>query len=165
MKPPDTRLNYDELQTGVAAANRHFALIRKKYPEPKMYLVLSLPSGQAKIGSSPKEILKEFPTMVVNDAAKALILDFLKKPEPKDATAAEKERLEEQFANLADELGYDGNCQVEVRFDAFEYELLWQLQSDELVDRALTPQTRASIRIVLGIISQFVGSPDSSIYL
>jgi hypothetical protein len=27
MKPPDTRLNYDQLQTGVAAANRHFVLI------------------------------------------------------------------------------------------------------------------------------------------
>ncbi len=52
-----------------------------------------------------------------------------------------KKRLKDQFANLADELGYDGNCQVEVRFDAFEYELLWQLQSDELVDRALMPQT------------------------
>jgi hypothetical protein len=157
MKPPETRLNYDQLQTGVAAANRHFALIRKKYPELKMYLVLSLPSGQAKIGSSPKEILKEFPALVLNDAAKALILDFLKTPEAKDASAAEKERLKDQFENLADELGYDGNCQVEVRFDAFEYELLWQLQSDELVDRALTPQTRASIRIVLGTISQFAG--------
>ncbi len=27
MNPPETRLNYDQLQTGVAAANRHFALI------------------------------------------------------------------------------------------------------------------------------------------
>jgi hypothetical protein len=26
--------------------------------------------------------------------------------------AAEKGRLKEQFADLADELGYDGNCQV-----------------------------------------------------
>ena len=157
MKPPETHLNYDQLQTGVVAANRHFALIRKKYPELKMYLVLSLPSGQAKIGSSPKEILKEFPALVLNDAAKALILDFLKNKEPKDATDADKKRLREQFENLAAELSYDGNCQVEVRFDAIEYELLWQLQSDELVDRALTPQTRASIRIVLGTISQFVG--------
>ena len=157
MKPPETRLNYDQLQTGVAAANRHFALIRKKYAGLKIYLVLSLPSGQAKIGSSPKEILKEFPALVLNDAAKALILDFLKKKEPKDASDADKKRLKDQFENLADELGYDGNCQVEVRFDAFEYELLWQLQSDELVDRALTPQTRASIRIVLGTISQFAG--------
>ena len=100
MKPPETRLNYDQLQTGVAAANRHFALIRKKYPSLKIYLVLSLPSGQTRIGSSPEEILKEFPALVLNDAAKALILDFLKTPEPKDASAAEKERLKDQFANL-----------------------------------------------------------------
>jgi hypothetical protein len=157
MKPSATRLNFDQLQTAVAAANRHFSLIRKKYPDLKMYLVLSLPSGQTRIGSSPKEILKEFPAMVVKNAAKALILDFLKTPESKDASDAEKKRLKDQFENLASELSYDGNCQVEIRFDAFEYESLWQLQSDELVDRSLTPQTRASIRIVLGTISQFAG--------
>jgi hypothetical protein len=108
MKSPDKCLNYDQLQTGVAAANAHFALIRKKYPELKMY---------------PKEILKEFPALVVNDAAKALILDFLKTPEAKDASDAEKKRLKDQFANLADELSYGGNCQVETRSDAFEHEL------------------------------------------
>lgn len=155
MQIPAKHLDFNQLQTAVAAANRHFALIRKKYPDLKMYMVLSLPSGQTRIGSSPKEILKEFPTLVVNDAAKALILDFLKTPESKDASDAEKKRLKERFENLASELAYDGNCQVEIRFDALDYELLWQLQSDELVDLALTPQTRASIRIVLGTISHF----------
>lgn len=157
MQTPTKHLDFDQLQTATAGANRHFALIRKKYPELRMYLVLSLPSGQVRIGSSPKEILKELPALVVNNAAKALIFDLLKTPESKDASDAEKKRLKEQFENLAAELSYDGNCQVEIRFDAFEYESLWQLQSDELVDRALTPQTRASIRIVLGTISQFAG--------
>jgi hypothetical protein len=162
MKAPGARLNYDQLQTAIAAATGHFALVRKKYPELKMYLVLSLPSGQTRTGSSPEEILKEFPTMVVNDAAKALVLDFLKTPEPKDASDSEKKRLKEQLANLASELSYDGDCRIEIRFDALDYELLWQLQSDELVDLALTPQTRASIRIVLGTLSRFAGSTHSS---
>jgi len=35
-----------------------------------------------------------------------------------------------------------------------EYDLIWKLQTDELVDRELTPQTKASIRIVLGTVSQ-----------
>ncbi len=35
------------------------------------------------------------------------------------------------------------------------FELIRQNQSDELVDRELTPQTRASIRIVLGSLSSF----------
>jgi hypothetical protein len=35
------------------------------------------------------------------------------------------------------------------------HELIRQLQSDEMVDRELTPQTRASIRIVLGSLSSF----------
>ena len=36
----------------LASADRHFSLIRKKYPDLKMYLVLSLPSGQTRIGSA-----------------------------------------------------------------------------------------------------------------
>lgn len=48
-----------------------------------MYLVLSLPSGQAKLSSFSKEIIKDFHAMVVNDAAKALILDFLEKRNPR----------------------------------------------------------------------------------
>jgi hypothetical protein len=43
--------------------------------------------------------------------------------------------------------------QVEIRFDSLNYELIHVLQTDELVDRQLTPQTRASIRIVLGTLS------------
>jgi hypothetical protein len=33
--------------------------------------------------------------------------------------------------------------------------LVWKLQADELVDRNLTPQTKASIRIVLGTLAHF----------
>lgn len=44
--------------------------------------------------------------MMVNNAAKALILDFLKTPESKDASDAEKKRLKERLENLATELSY-----------------------------------------------------------
>lgn len=63
--------------------------------------------------------------------------------------------MQEQFENLAAELSFDGDCLVEIRFGALEYEFLWQLQSEELVDRALTLQTRASIRIVLCTLENF----------
>ncbi|NLX23330.1 MAG: hypothetical protein GXY55_16890 [Phycisphaerae bacterium] len=38
-----------------------------------------------------------------------------------------------------------------------DYELIWKLQTDELVDRNLTPQTKASIRIVLGTVARRLG--------
>jgi hypothetical protein len=44
---------------------------------------------------------------------------------------------------------------VELRFDHLDYALIARLQADELVDRELTPQTRASIRIVLGTLAAF----------
>lgn len=36
-----------------------------------------------------------------------------------------------------------------------DYALIAHLQADDLVDRELTPQTRASIRIVLGALAAF----------
>lgn len=57
---------HNQVQIAVAAAKRQFDLIRKKYPDLQAYLVLSLPGGQTEVGSSPKEILKEFPSMVMD---------------------------------------------------------------------------------------------------
>jgi len=116
-------MNLDQLQVAVAAAKRQFDLIRKKYPNLNAYLVMSLPSGQTGIDSSPAQILREFPAMVVDDGT----------PQSK----------------------YDGQAQVEIRFNDLKFDLVWKLQADDLVDRNLTPQTKASIQIVLGTLAQF----------
>jgi hypothetical protein len=70
-------LNLEQLKVAVAAAKRQFGLIRKKYPELKAGLVLSLPGGQTEIDSSPAQILKEFPAMVVDDGNKLNALGVL----------------------------------------------------------------------------------------
>ena len=119
-------LNFDQLQVAVAAAKRQFELIRKKYPNLKAYLVMSLPSGQTGIDSSPTQILSEFPAMVIEDGS----------PGPK----------------------YDEKTQVEIRFNDLKFDLVWKLQVDDLIDRNLTPQTKASIQIVLGTLAQFAGT-------
>jgi hypothetical protein len=59
---------------------------------------------------------------------------------------------------LAPQLKYDEKCQVEIRFNRLNYALIWKLQADDLVDRKLTLQTKASIRIVLGTLAQFAGT-------
>lgn len=72
--------------------------------------------------------------------------------------------IQDELKRLANTMSQDikilGDIQVELRFHTLNYELIWKLQSDELVDRVLTPQTRASIRIVLGTISHFVQEPS-----
>ena len=40
-------------------------------------------------------------------------------------------------------------------FQSLDYELIWKLQIDELVDVCRTPQTKASIKIVLGTLWGF----------
>jgi hypothetical protein len=161
-------LNLDQLQVAVAAANRRFDLIGKKHPDLKAklwngkaasFLVLSLPGGQTGIDSSPIQILNEFPAMVVDDNAKTSALNLLSRLKllESEATAGpETERVKTQLNQLALQLKYDGECQVEIRFNRLNYDLIWKLQVEDLVNRNLTPQTKASIRIVLGTLTQFV---------
>ncbi len=149
-------LNLTQLQTAVAAAKRRFALIRKKYPELKAYIVLSLPVGQTGIDSSPTQILHEFPAMVIDDAAKASLLNLRSRQSETKTGPEVDRRMREQMDQLASQLTYDEKCHIEIRFNDLNYDLVWKLRADDdLVDRNLTPQTRASIRIVLGTLAHF----------
>ena len=152
-------LSHDQLQVAVAAGKRQFDRIRQKYPDLKAYLVLSLPGGQTEIDSSPKQILSKFPAMVVDDSAKTNALDIisrLKTLEWQAKVGPETEQLINQLDQITARLKYDEKCQVEIRFKDLNYDLIWKLQMDDLVDRNLTPQSKASIRIVLGMLSRFV---------
>ncbi len=155
-KIPDHALNHEKFQVAVAGAIRHFSLIREKYPDLKASLVLSWLGEQTKIDSSTKEILSEFPALVVDDNAKARMLSFLKKTIPEKPSEAQKKQWRERLQELAEDLKFDGNVQVDLLFHNLNYELIWKLQADDLVDRDLTPQTKASIRIVLGTIHSFL---------
>lgn len=94
--------------------------------------------------------------MVIDDAAKASLLNLRsRQSETKTGPAAER-RMKDQMEHLASQLTYDDKCQVEIRFNDLNYNLVWKLRADDdLVDRNLTPQTRASIRIVLGTLARF----------
>ncbi|CAN5742503.1 hypothetical protein BH11VER1_BH11VER1_09020 [soil metagenome] len=153
-------LTHSQLQIAISRAKRHFAKIQIKYPELKAYLVLSLAEGQVAIDSSPLEILKEFPAMILDDSAKGNLLHRLKKPNPDASSDVEKARLKEQLNDLIRILKYHEKCQFEIRFHDLKYDLVWKLQVDDLINRGLTPQTRASIRIVLGTLAYFVEIED-----
>lgn len=148
-------LNHHSFQAAVKEVRDRFAMLKAKHPTLKGYHVLSIPGKQTGIGSSPQEILASLPSIVVEDAAKSALRDFLKTPPSKEASETEKKRWNEQLQELATRLRYHGDCRVEIRFDQLDYALIARLQSDELVDRELTPQTAASIRIVLGTLSAF----------
>lgn len=148
------RLSLSEFQEALAAANRHFAEIRVKYPTLRAYLVLSLRGGQTKLDSELADSIREFPSLLLDGTAKTKTLELIKKLKPKESTKPEQIQLKAELKEMAKDLEFDGSVQVEVRFHDLDYDLIWKLQSDDLVDRELTPQTRASINIVLGTISQ-----------
>ena len=89
----------------------------------------------------------------MDNTVKTKTLELIKKLKPKESTKPEQIQLKAEFKDLANDLEFDGRVQVELRFHDLDFELIWELQSDELVDRSLTPQTRASINIVLGTIA------------
>jgi hypothetical protein len=166
-------LSHYQLQVAIGAAKRRFDLIRQKYPDLKAYLVLSLPGGQTSVDSTPEQILKEFPATVMAGNAKTRALEIvrrlkrLEKAETPDDEAArvakEKTELRAQLEQLILLLRYDENCQIEIRFKirqqteltSINFDTVWKLQADDLIDRNLTPQTKASIRIVIGTLSHF----------
>jgi len=149
-------LDHDQFQAAAKAARDRFAMLKAKHPALKGYLVLSIPGKQTGIGSSAKEILGDLPALIVDDAAKAAFQQHLMSPPPKDAGEKVKKEWDERFEELVAELKYNGGVRVELRFDNIDYALIAHLQADELVDRGLTPQTAASIRIVLGPLSGFL---------
>ena len=150
-----TGLNLSKFQDALAAASRHFAEIRKKYPTLRAYLVLSLRGGQTKLDNELADSIREFTSLLLDKPAKTKTLELIKKLKPKESTKPEQIRLKDELKELGKALEFDGSVQVELRFHNLDYDLIWKLQSDDLVDRELTPQTRASIRIVLGSISNF----------
>ena len=154
-----SRLDFSQFQESLAAANRHFTQIRKKYPSLRAYLVLSSRIGQTKPDSDLADLILEFPSLLLDSTAKTKTLGLIKKMKPKESTKPDQIQLKDAFKERVQDLEFDGSVQVEIRFHDLDYDLIWKLQSDELVDRELTPQTRASIRIVLGTASRFSGTP------
>ncbi len=147
-----SRLNLSEFQEALAAANQHFTQIRKKYPILRAYLVLSSRGDQTKLDGELADSIREFPSLLLDGTAKTQTLELIKKLKPKESTKPEQIQLKAELKELMQDLEFDGSIQVELRFHDLDYDLIWQLQSDDLADRELTPQTRASINIVLGTL-------------
>jgi len=150
-------LNLNQLQTAVLNAQNRFKLIKEKHPSLKAYMVFSAVNGQADIESSPSQILKQLPEAVVDNSTKSTALSIMsqiERMESRDNGESQTAKLKKQFDEIIPQLGYNDNIRVEIRFKDLSYDLIWKLQNDELVDRDLTPQTKASIKIVMGTLAK-----------
>ena len=62
------------------------------------------------------------------------------------------EKLRLQFEDTARNMEVNGDNFVEIRFKWSDCDMIFALQKDELISQEHTPQTKASIRIVLGVL-------------
>lgn len=163
-------MNIDELKIAVDKSNAVFKKIKEKYPVLAGHLVLSSPDGQCNLTTDLLEILKTFPAMIVDSRQKenALILVPGIASIEKGKNIYTEEHFSETMRALKDDLSGNINMLelrddtfVEIRFDEkkVNLSLIFELQKDELISRKHTPQTKASVRIVLGMIGDLMNIP------
>ena len=153
------------LEQATGRARDRFKKVKEKYDALKPYLVFSSPAGQAGIDSGPFQLLKDFPAMVADTEDKRRALSGmarLRELETRNASPKEVEKAEKDLDAILAKCVFHDHVNVEVRMGKLKYEHIWALQQDELIDRALTPQTKASIRIVLASLASLANGQEGS---
>lgn len=167
----------DDLNKVIKNANSIFEDIRnkynlirendKRYEKLKEYLVFSSPYGQCEITSSMRTIAEEFPEMIHDSIYKKKACELvqsirgLRKEIARTFVWKAKDDLrekmydhEERLEQLAENLEVKEDTFVEIRFNALDYNIVDDLRKDPIISLKHTPQTKASIRIVLGTLDE-----------
>jgi hypothetical protein len=147
-----------ELERVVAGARARLKDLKGRYPRLDAWLVFALREHQVDLPADLPKILATFPGVfeagVYRRAAEPLAKRIAEADKNwADLTQAERRVRHQLMAKLEPleaRLTISSNVLVELRFETLEYALIDELRGDSLVDRDRTPQTRASIRIVLG---------------
>lgn len=161
----------EDLLTAIDQANITFKKIMVNYPGLLGYLVLSSPYGQCGLTGDPLQILKEFPAMISDSEVKDNVIklfETIRELENKYATRgnmnAEVQTKIDKASHLLNadvkRMEFKEDTFIEIRFKTdrllrifkMELELIFKMQKDPLVSQVHTPQTQASIRIVLGTL-------------
>ena len=148
-------IGYGGLEAAVAASKGIIAKLQSEYPDMRAYLVLAHRGQQTDLGSNPINILEDCDQMVADDDIKRDALRLLIQMKMMESAGASENAIQPVIKALAArgrELRFLPEVQIEIRFHDLRYALVWALQSNPLIDQKLTPQTKASIQIVLGTL-------------
>ncbi|MGK5089665.1 hypothetical protein WDW86_19100, partial [Bdellovibrionota bacterium FG-2] len=152
------RMTFSELRQVDLVGKKILGQLKNKYPRLDAHLVYSSPSGSADIGTGPKKILEDYPSMLQENEAKKHGLRLIKERKHLEREEKDCRQIEAQLDPFLSQLIIDDSVQLELRFGELDYTLVHKLQQDPLVDRVLTPQ-KASIRIVLGTLGSLLLKP------
>lgn len=154
-------MNINKLKVVVEKSNAVFEKLKIKYPKLDGYLVFSPPFGKCELTNNMAELLKKYPQIIVDCKRKDKGLQLLQKiaeieSENKKNINKPKsfEKYKIQLTEVINDLEIKEDTFVEIRFKNTDLDLIFELQKDELISQKHTPQTKASIRIVLGTIEE-----------
>lgn len=158
-------MDTEKLKIVMKQANAAFKKIKDKYNELSGYLVFSSAHGQCNLTIDISEILKMFPAMIDDSQQKEksvelaqsimlLEMDKKKSGEIKGNQSQKIEKAKSQLLQIVDNLDIKKDTYIEIRFNKANLDLIYKLQKDGLVSQKHTPQSKASIRIVLGTIGE-----------
>jgi hypothetical protein len=152
-------MNATQLQSAVEKSNELFAKLKEKYHSLKGNMVFSSPYGQCELTTNLAEILNFSPKMIVDCSQKEKGLHLLQKinvieSENKKNSGKPKssEKFRLQLSDIANNMEIKDDTFVEIRFKGTDLDTIFKIQQDELISQEYTPQTKASIRIVLGTL-------------
>lgn len=162
--------NQDELPNVdalAAAKNKAVQLtgdLRKDYPILKPYLVLTMKGAYVEADSSLSTILEKVPGLFHDNPSKTAALAHLQREPPMELQEKGNEKKLERWKDNADRKFRELACGLrvlpdslfEIRFGRLDYGEIQRMQKDERVDATRTPQTSASIRIVIGSVADYV---------
>jgi len=148
---------WQQVKEAIAHVSVRHAEIRARYKPLGPDMVFASPYGQLPLDTEPDGVLREFPWMAVDNGAKARALQLMAPQPTRPNKQSGRQKQQDSVTELHNQLGkltFRGDVNFELRFRNLKHELIWQLQQDPLIDRELTPQTKASIRIVVTTLDQ-----------
>lgn len=112
-------------------------------------MVFSSPYGQCEVTFDVKQILSEFAKMIVDSIDKGKALELIETKKLLKDGGKEKDSESKSVNRILDNLELQNDSFIEIRFKELNYDIIFEMQKDPLVSQKHTPQTKASIRIVL----------------
>ena len=150
-------MDLDQLIMVIEHAKQIMSTISADYGKKKDYLVFSSPYGQCELTSDLKKILSDFPEMIVDTPSKERALEFIKTVKKSEGKEKDIPLVQANYETTSlGKLEFRNDTFVEIRFEDRNLESIFEMQKDPLVSQRHTPQTRASIRIVLGTLEELL---------
>jgi len=150
-------MDLDHLIMAIERAKHTMKALSDKYGNRKDYLVFSSRYGQCELTADAKKILSDFPEMIVDTPGRERALQLIKTEKKSEDKEKDDHSVQANYeSSLLGKLEFRNDTFVEIRFTDRKLESIFAMQKDPLVSQEHTPQTRASIRIVLGTLEELL---------